>query len=116
MQNEITPGKMMTYTAGSAVSVGRPVVLNTRIGVAATDIAAGAKGALAMEGVYELPKVAALAISQGELVYWCPTADPVSGTAGTGAINKTASGNTLAGYAFASALAGDAVVQVKINA
>jgi len=70
MKNLIQDGKRITWTngTGSDVSAGDPVVINGQIGVASVDIANGAAGAVAMEGVYELPKVSGNAIPQGDAV------------------------------------------------
>lgn len=108
-------GRKMPYTASAAIESGDPVVVGSRVGIAQGDIANGASGILDMGGVYELPKANG-AISQGALVYWDPDGNPQGGESGAGAIATTsATGNTLAGYAFAAAGATDETVEVKIN-
>ncbi len=71
-KNLIQNGSRMTWTngTGSDVSSGDLVPVGASFGVALTDIANGAKGALAMEGVYELPAISTAAISQGTPVYF----------------------------------------------
>lgn len=69
-KNFIQNGKHINWTngTGSAVASGAPVVVGSLVCVALTDIAAGAVGVLATEGVWELPKVAGSsghAIAQG---------------------------------------------------
>ena len=101
-------GEALDYVnSGDAViEAGAVVVLGTKIGVAAADIAAGATGAVHVEGVFEMPaKSGESAIAQGAAVYW-------NGTAVTAA----SSGATLAGYAAAAMTAGTEKILVKINA
>lgn len=101
-------GERITWTnGGSAVAAGDLVVIGVRIGVALVDVAAGASGAVAMTGVFEVPKEAALAVTQGDLLYCDAT---------SGELDKTATAQTLAGYAFADAAGAASVVLVKLNA
>lgn len=108
-KNHIQEGKVMTWTngTGSDVSAGDVVLVTNRIGIALGDIANGAKGELAIEEVWEIDKAAPLVIDQGDLVYW---------DAADGNVNKTATDNTLAGFAFVAAASADTTVMVKINA
>lgn len=89
------------------VAAGDVVVVGSRIGIALGDIADGAEGELAVDEVWEIAKAAPLVIDQGDIVYW-DTAD--------GNLNKTATDNTQAGYAFADAASAATTVFVKINA
>ena len=52
----IHDGKSIDYTPGADVSAGDVVVQNDLIGIAKLDIASGALGALAVTGVFDLPK------------------------------------------------------------
>lgn len=98
----------MTWTngTGSAVAAGDPVLVGTRVGIALGDIASAAAGEVAMDEVWKIAKAAPLVITQGDLVYWDATDENV---------NKTATDNTLAGFAFASAASADTTVLVKLN-
>lgn len=96
----LTNAGSATIRSGSAFKVGPKV-----IGVALVDIPAGFAGAVAVEGVYRLPKVSADAIAQGDDLYLM--AD--------GTVTKTATNNTPAGYAVEAAPAGATTVAVKIN-
>jgi predicted RecA/RadA family phage recombinase len=109
MKNYIQKGERITYTngTGSAIDAGDLVKIGVRVGVAAVDIAVGASGAVAMGGVFEVTKEAPLVITQGDLLYLDAT---------SGQLDKTATAQTLAGYAHASAAIADVVVQVKLNA
>lgn len=75
----------------------------SRIGVAGDDIGAGEIGAVAVSGVFEIPKTDVTAIPMGTLVFYD----------GTG-ITATETGNTPAGYAAAEAAAGDKSIIVKL--
>jgi predicted RecA/RadA family phage recombinase len=93
---------LIDYTPSAAVAAGDVVVLNDLVTVAPRPIAANALGAVAVEGVFSMPKASG-AIGQGALVYWDAT---------NSNITTTSSGNKRAGKAAAS---GDASVQVLIN-
>ena len=56
--------------------------------------------------MFTLPKVAALAIAAGDVIYWDPAAKLV---------NKTASGNTKLGVATAAVANPSASVTVRLN-
>jgi predicted RecA/RadA family phage recombinase len=98
-------GDLINYTPGSAVAAGAVVVLADLITVAPRPIAANALGAVAVEGVFKLPKASG-AISQGAIVYWDSTNSNVT---------TTSSGNKRAGKAAEAAASGDAVVPVLLN-
>ena len=103
-------GEALDYvnSGASKIDAGTVVVLGTKIGVVAGDIAAGTTGAVHVDGVFELPeKSGESAIAQGAAVYWDATA---------AAITATATSNTLAGYAAAGAGASAEKILVKINA
>ena len=96
---------LLDYTPSAAVAAGDVVVLGDLVTVAPVAIAANKLGAVAVEGVFELPKASG-AISQGVIVYWDATAGNITTTAGS---NKRAG---KAAYAQAS---GDATVKVLLN-
>ena len=102
------------YTPAAAVTGGDVVVLNAIVGVAVTDIAANAKGSLAVEGQFKLPKTTAAWV-RGLPVHWNPTGDPDSGDAGTGAANQLGVG-TYAGMCTETAASGDDYGIVELNA
>lgn len=104
-------GESIDYTPGSAVTAGDVVVVSDDlIGIAKCDIAAGVLGSLAVEGVFDVPKITG-AISLGDKVHWDADADPVGGTAGSGAASLAAGGSYL-GVCVSAALSGDARVRV----
>lgn len=96
---------LIDYTPSAAVAAGDVVVLNDLVTVAPRAIAANALGAVAVEGVWSMPKATG-AINQGALVYWDATA---------GNVTTTSSGNKRAGKAAAAAASADTSVQVLIN-
>ena len=58
-------------TSGSAISSGDVVVIGEIIGVALVDIpATTGEGAVAISGVFNVPKVSAAVIAQGESLTW----------------------------------------------
>lgn len=105
MNNHVQPGLILTIPAPSAVLSGQLIVVGQIVGVAAGNAASGDPLDLAVEGVFRLPKVAALAIAIGDLVYQ---------DSETGLINKTASGNRKVGYATAVAANPSATVDVRL--
>jgi len=73
MDNMVQDGKRITYTnaTGSDIAAGAPVVIGSIIGVACVDIADGATGAVALDGVFTLPKTADTTghdIAQGDIM------------------------------------------------
>ena len=77
----IHDGKSIDHTPSAAVSAGDVVVQGDLIGIAKLDIAANTLGALATQGVFDVPKTAGEgeAITAGAKVYW-DVADGVAKT------------------------------------
>lgn len=87
------------YTASGAVTAGDVKVLGTSmVCIAKRDIADGDLGALATEGIFEVPKVTG-AVSGGAKLYYDDNADPLGGTAGTGAFTTNSALGPFAGWA-----------------
>lgn len=108
-------GNTISYTPVSAVTAGDVIVLGTLlVCIALRDIAANVLGALAVRGVFDVPKVTG-AISAGDPLYWDADGDPVGGTAGSGAFTATASNGTFAGFATADAASGDETVSLSLQ-
>lgn len=70
MRNYVQRGENLTVAAPYAVLSGAGVKLGAIFGVAAEDADQGATVDLATCGVFSLPKVAALAVAVGDLVFW----------------------------------------------
>jgi predicted RecA/RadA family phage recombinase len=65
----IQNGDSIDYTPSGSVSAGDVIVLNDLVAIAKKDIADGVLGALAVTGVFEVPKAAGQ-IDLGESLYW----------------------------------------------
>lgn len=68
----------LTNNTGSAISSGDAVVFGNRVGVAVTDIAAAASGAVSFRGVYQFNKVVGETYAQGDNVYWNATLSKIT--------------------------------------
>ena len=112
--NHIQPGKVLDYTnaTGAAIASGAVVPVGTILGVALSDIAAGATGSVAIDGVFAVPKVAGTAITQGAAVIF-----KAATKAFTVAVGTTASGDIsgACAVAFAAAAADATKVHVKFT-
>lgn len=106
MRNYVQPGDTLTLTAPAEIVSGGVVIVGAIIGVANGDAANGAPVDVDTVGVFTLPKVSALAIAAGDVVYW---------DAANKLVTKTASGNTKLGVATAAAANPSASVSVRLN-
>ena len=68
--NYVFSGCVVDHIAGAAISSGDVVVIGQQIGIALGDIANGATGSVALDGVFSVPKVSAAVIAQGESVIY----------------------------------------------
>jgi predicted RecA/RadA family phage recombinase len=107
MKNFVQDGKILNYKVTAAVKSGDVVVVGKLVGVAVTDGAVGDTIAVAIDGVYKLPKGSG-ALTQGTQAY-------VNVTEGVTTIVSTASSNTFAGYVWTDAASGDTTVEVKLS-
>lgn len=113
--NKVNDGVVMEYAnAGAAISSGDPVEAvdngTGMLGVALTDIAAtSGVGSVAIEGVYNLPKVSGAVIAQGGAVFWDTSAGAVDDDQAT-----KATGDFTCGTAMESAGAGVTTIAVKL--
>lgn len=93
-KNFIQRGDVIDYTpSGSAIVSGAVVPLQHGIGVALADIADGATGPVAIEGVFSVPKVSAAVFVVGEKLIWDASAsafDDSSATPATGDLTGAA--------------------------
>lgn len=110
--NFVKDGKTMEFTAGAAYSSGDVVVIGSLIGVVIADVANGAVGVAAIEGVFDLPKVDAAVIAEGEALTYDVSAgefDDGSATPATGDIT----GSCVAMEALGATTSAN--IKVKIN-
>ena len=85
----IHDGKSIDYTPGADVSAGDVVVQGELVGIAKLDIASGVLGALAVTGVFDVPKASGDGgIAAGAEVYW-DEAEQVAKTDAESGANKS---------------------------
>lgn len=105
MRNFVQPGETLSIPAPAAVASGGVVVAGAIVGIANGKAQSGELVDVTVQGVVTLPKVAALAIAIGDVVYWDATNKLVT---------KTASGNTKLGVAVTVAPNPSAKVNVRL--
>ncbi|MCA0275864.1 MAG: DUF2190 family protein [Proteobacteria bacterium] len=107
MKNYVQPGNSLTVPApaGGAIS-GKPVVIGSLRGFAASTAAEGGDVAIGRVGVYSYTKAAGTAWAAGDKVYYDATADNFT---------KTATNNTLFGFAAAPAASADTVGDICLG-
>lgn len=109
MKNYVQNGHYLDYTAGGTITSGQLVQVGDLHGVSVTALASGDKGALALEGVFTLPKLtgaSADATTAGGPVYF--SSGSVSGSDSSGTRKKV-------GVALAAAAQAATTVQVLLQ-
>ena len=106
MRNYVQRGDTLDVTAAAAVASGDVVIIGSIIGVSSVAAEIGDAFALDVMGVFTLPKVSALAINQGDTVYW---------DSSNSVVTKTASGNTKLGVATETVPNPSPSVNVRLN-
>lgn len=108
MKNYVQPGNTITLTAPYAVTSGDGLLVGSIFGVAAGTAASGDPVETALEGVYDLKKVASQAWAVGDKIYWDNTAKNTT---------KTLTSNTLIGVATDVVAGGatDLIGRVRLN-
>lgn len=104
MASYVQDGDILDYTPAAAVAAGEVVVIGSLVGVAPRPIAANVMGALAVEGVYEIPCATGATGAQGSAINYYAT----SGVA-------HASTGVAAGKLAKARLAADTSVHVLLN-
>jgi len=66
--NYVSEGDVIQHLAAATLTAGVPFVLGKLIAVPLVDLAIGETGSVAIGGVFDLPKVSAAVIAQGENV------------------------------------------------
>lgn len=108
MRNFVQEGATLTLTPGANVAAGEGYLFGAGLfGIAAGDVASGAAGEFVTEGVVEIAKTSALAISVGDRVFW---------DAGSSVVNKTSAAQVCVGVAVAAAANPSATVKIKLGA
>ncbi|MGQ0565971.1 MAG: DUF2190 family protein [Gemmobacter sp.] len=104
--NYVQRGETLTIPAPTDVLSGAGVVVGSIFGIAQGDALSGASLDLTTEGVWTMPKVSALAIAIGDVVYFDNA---------TKLVNKTSSGNTRIGLAVTAAANPSGTVDVRLG-
>ena len=100
-------GDTLTLTPAAAVAAGEGYLFGAALfGVALTPVAANTAGPFGTEGVWELAKTSALAISVGDRLFWDAT---------NKCVNKTATGQVCVGIAVAAAANPSSTVLVLLE-
>ncbi|GAA5446193.1 hypothetical protein Misp06_04402 [Microbulbifer sp. NBRC 101763] len=107
--NFVQDGRVLDYTnnTGSDITSGQVLAVGAVLGVAMDDIAVGASGVIAIEGVFTVPKVSAAEINQGETLTWDVSVAAFNNSAAT-----AATGDITGPTAFAAEAAGDGVTSL----
>lgn len=108
MNNYIQDGDVLTLTPGAAVVSGVGYLFGTVLfGVAVADVANGVPGAFKTEGVIDIAKTSALAITAGDRLFWDAT---------NKVVNKTTTSQVCVGVAVADAANPSSTVKMKLGA
>ena len=111
-RNSIADGNIINYeNSGSAIVSGEVVAVGATLGVALVDIAATTgSGAVALEGVFTVPKVSGAVIAQGESLSWDISAGAFDDSAAT-----AAAGDVTGASAMAFEAAGNGVTTLAVK-
>jgi predicted RecA/RadA family phage recombinase len=106
MKNFIQDGKILDLAPGADVASGVGYLHGGfLLGVAAEDVANGVSGPFVTEGVVEIAKTSALAISVGDKLYWDAT---------NKVVNKTSTAQQTVGVAVEAAANPSSTVKMKL--
>lgn len=107
MKNFVQEGDTLTLTPTADVASGVGYLFGASLfGVATNNVAANAPGEFLTEGVVEIAKTSALAISVGDRLYW---------DAANKVVNKTATAQQCVGIAVAAAANPSSTVLMKLG-
>lgn len=106
MKNFVKDGDVLSLTPAAAVASGVGYLFGAALfGVATNDVAANAEGEFITEGVVDIAKTSALAISVGDRLFW---------DAANKVVNKTSAAQQCVGVAVAAAANPSATVRMKL--
>lgn len=107
MKNYVASGERLTLTPAAAVSAGVGYLFGTGLfGVALNDVAISTPGEFLVEGVVDIAKTSALAISVGDRVFWDST---------NKVVNKTTTAQQCVGIAVEAAVNPSSTVKIKLG-
>lgn len=108
MKNYSQRGDVLTLTPSAAVASGVGFLFGTSLfGVATKDVAISTPGEFQTEGVVDIAKTSALAITTGDRLFWDAT---------NKVVNKTLTAQQCVGIAVADAANPSATVMMKLGA
>lgn len=81
--NYKSEGCVFQHTATAAITAGDVVKMGEILGVALVTLAIGETGSVATQGIFEVPKVSAAVIAQGESLTWDVSAGKFDDNAAT---------------------------------
>jgi predicted RecA/RadA family phage recombinase len=106
MKNFVQEGETLTLTPGANVASGVGYLFGVALfGVAQADVVSGEAGEFLAEGVVEIGKTSALAISVGDRLFWDAT---------NKVVNKTSTAQQCVGIAVEAAANPSSTVKMKI--
>lgn len=103
---KLKSGEMIDYTPSADVAAGDVIVQGSIVGIALSAIPANTLGALAVNGVFRVPKLSTDAVSAGAVIYW---------DSGNNYATISATSTTKMGYAVAASASGVATVDVLLG-
>lgn len=107
MRNFVQDGEVLTLTPSSAVASGAGFMFGSGLfGVATSAVAANTAGEFITEGVVEIAKTSALAITVGDRLFWVP---------GSSVVNTTSTSQVCVGVAVAAAANPSPTVLCKLG-
>lgn len=103
----VQDGDILTLAPAADVAAGVGYLFGAGVfGVAINDVASGANGAFATEGVWTIGKTSALAISVGDRLFWDAT---------NKVVNKTTTAQQCVGVAVEAAANPSSTVKIKLG-
>jgi predicted RecA/RadA family phage recombinase len=108
MENYVSEGKVIKFTAASNYTTGQGLELGDRAGVVANTVASGSEGELLVDGIVTLAKTS-VAMSVGEKLFWDTADANVQKTSDTGT-------NKAIGWAAETKASGVTSIKVKLGA
>ena len=107
MKNYVQDGEVLSLTPAAAVASGVGYLFGASLfGVACADVAISTSGSFQTEGVVEVAKTSALAITTGDRLFWDAT---------NKCVNKTLTAQQCVGIAVADAANPSATVTMKLG-
>lgn len=108
--NFIQDGDVIQFTAAATYAAGDVVKMGGTLGVALVDMVSGETGSVAIQGVFELPKVTGAVIAQGESLVWDVSAGKFDDN-----LAVAASGDVSGASAIAWEAAGNGVTTLAVR-